>query len=434
MVAMMHATSGVVAPGASRPRGVSKQTPVPRAVPDASVRSNGARLGGVGAGLGALAAARGRVGFGAHGEGRVAAVNAKAGALEATRARQSRRTRGVRAAAAAADAGSGSEDSGIVKPKVSMGKLQLRITSALVLSFFGLGSIIIGGWVWTAVMSITATLSAREYFQMIETMPSELPHPPPKWALNMSIAMCALFIPVVYLAGAKQGHITMAVLGAFSAVGLRLIQVESEPHFSKFTSTLFGIIYCGALPAFWVKLRSLNFSAASTAIYSSLQSSKSNFVNGWPATLGGPEAWTTGLIVTVICVACIIASDVGAYAFGKTFGKHRLIAVSPNKTVEGALGGLLCTMATAYGLRWLFGWHAGPVQTLTLGAVIFVAAVAGDLMESVMKRNAGMKDSGDIIPGHGGFLDRFDSYMFTGIAAYFYIVTVMPHWFLGMTL
>ena len=61
---------------------------------------------------------------------------------------------------------------GIVKPKVSMGKLQLRITSALVLSFFGLGSIIFGGWVWTAVMSITATLSAREYFQMIETMPS----------------------------------------------------------------------------------------------------------------------------------------------------------------------------------------------------------------------------------------------------------------------
>lgn len=315
-----------------------------------------------------------------------------------------------------------------------MGKLQLRIASGVTLAMAGLGAIIFGGWIWAIVMTLTATLSAREYFQMIDTMPSELPHPPPKWALDMSIVMCALFIPVVYLAGAKQGHITMAVLGAFAAVGLRLIQVESEPHFSKFTSTLFGIIYCGALPAFWVKLRMLNFSAASTAIYQSLQSSRSAFVNSWPSALGGPEAWTTGLIVTVICVACIIASDVGAYAFGKTFGKHRLIAVSPNKTVEGALGGLTCTMATAYGLRWLLGWHAGPVQTLVLGAVIFVAAVAGDLMESVMKRNAGMKDSGDIIPGHGGFLDRFDSYMFTGIAAYFYVVTVMPHWFLGMTL
>ena len=111
-----------------------------------------------------------------------------------------------------------------------------------------------------------------------------------------------------------------------------------------------------------------------------------------------------------------------------------MIKISPNKTVEGALGGLLCTTLTAFMLRQLFGWHAGVIQTLVLGALVFFASVAGDLMESVMKRNAGMKDSGDIIPGHGGFLDRFDSYMFTGISVYFYIVTVMPYWFVGMVL
>jgi phosphatidate cytidylyltransferase len=111
-----------------------------------------------------------------------------------------------------------------------------------------------------------------------------------------------------------------------------------------------------------------------------------------------------------------------------------LIPLSPNKTIEGAVGGLVSTVGAAFALRWLLGWQAGVVQTTMLGCVIFWSAVAGDLMESVMKRNANMKDSGNIIPGHGGFLDRFDSYLFTGIAVYFFIVTVMPAWFQGVVL
>ena len=226
-------------------------------------------------------------------------------------------------------------------------------------------------------------------------------------------------------------EVVMTTLAAFGVVAFLLTTRQDEPHFSQYTATLFGIVYCGALPSFWVKLRALAYSKSATI---ATGASGSRFVEAWPAVLGGPEAWTTGLIVTVITVSCIIASDVGAYAFGKTFGKTQLIKISPNKTVEGAAGGLLCTMLTAFGLRQLLGWHAGVIQTVALGALIFWAAVAGDLMESVMKRNAGMKDSGDIIPGHGGFLDRFDSYMFTGISVYFYIVTVMPHWFQGLVL
>ena len=316
-------------------------------------------------------------------------------------------------------------------PVVNKGKLQTRVVSALCLGAFGLFVTCTGGWVWAVWMAGASYLSAKEYFTMVPNMTSELPHPPPKWACDVSVIVCTLFCLVLQACGARTGALVMSVLGAFGIVAFLLTTKQDEPHFSQYTAALFGIVYCGALPAFWVKLRALAFSESATV---AVGASGSRFVEAWPSILGGPDAWTTGLIVTVITVSCIIASDVGAYAFGKTFGRTQLIKISPNKTVEGALGGLLCTMLTAFGLRQLFGWHAGAVQTIVLGALVFFAAVAGDLMESVMKRNAGMKDSGDIIPGHGGFLDRFDSYMFTGVSVYFYIVTVMPYWFVGMVL
>jgi phosphatidate cytidylyltransferase len=318
-----------------------------------------------------------------------------------------------------------------VTPKVNKGKLQTRVLSALTLGAFGLFVTCTGGWVWAMWMAGASYLASKEYFTMVPNMQSELPHPPPKWAGDASIFLCTIFALVLQACGAKTSALVMTTLAAFGVVAFLLTTRQDEPHFSQYTATLFGIVYCGALPSFWVKLRALAYSKSATI---ATGASGSRFVEAWPAVLGGPEAWTTGLIVTVITVSCIIASDVGAYAFGKTFGKTQLIKISPNKTVEGAAGGLLCTMLTAFGLRQLLGWHAGVIQTVALGALIFWAAVAGDLMESVMKRNAGMKDSGDIIPGHGGFLDRFDSYMFTGISVYFYIVTVMPHWFQGLVL
>ena len=320
-----------------------------------------------------------------------------------------------------------------VTPVVNKGKLQTRVVSALCLGAFGLFVTCTGGWVWAVWMAGASYLSAKEYFTMVPNMTSELPHPPPKWACDVSVLVCTMFCLVLQACGARTGALVMSVLGAFGVVAFLLTTKQDEPHFSQYTAALFGIVYCGALPAFWVKLRALAFSE-SARVAIAVRASGSRFVESWPSILGGPEAWTTGLIVTVITVSCIIASDVGAYAFGKTFGKTQLIKISPNKTVEGAAGGLLCTMLTAFGLRQLLGWHAGAIQTVVLGALVFFAAVAGDLMESVMKRNAGMKDSGDIIPGHGGFLDRFDSYMFTGVSVYFYIVTVMPYWFVGMVL
>lgn len=102
-------------------------------------------------------------------------------------------------------------------------------------------------------------------------------------------------------------------------------------------------------------------------------------------------------------------------------GKTPLSLTSPNKTVEGAVGGLSFSVLTAVVLSRLCGWPLPVFAAMGLGVAVTFSAVLGDLIESAMKRDAGMKDSGELIPGHGGILDRFDSYIFTGAIVYMYI-------------
>lgn len=102
-------------------------------------------------------------------------------------------------------------------------------------------------------------------------------------------------------------------------------------------------------------------------------------------------------------------------------GKTPLSGISPNKTVEGAAGGLSFSVLTAVVLSRLLGWPMPVLAAMGLGVAVTVSSVLGDLIESAMKRDAGMKDSGELIPGHGGILDRFDSYIFTGAIVYMYI-------------
>merc|ERR1712216_620544 len=113
----------------------------------------------------------------------------------------------------------------------------------------------------------------------------------------------------------------MSTLGAFGVVAFLLTTKQDEPHFSQYTAALFGIVYCGALPAFWVKLRALAFSKSASLSFAT-GASGSRFVEAWPSFLGGPEAWTTGLIVTVITVSCVIASDVGASRLARPLARR----------------------------------------------------------------------------------------------------------------
>lgn len=116
------------------------------------------------------------------------------------------------------------------------------------------------------------------------------------------------------------------------------------------------------------------------------------------------------------------ASDTGAYYIGTLYGRHRLApTISPKKTVEGLVGGLICAIIVAYAARWWFFHDFSGLDCLILGALLTLAGLWGDLAESAMKRSVGMKDSGGILPGHGGMLDRLDSLLFTAPIFYYYV-------------
>ncbi|KAJ0051805.1 hypothetical protein Pint_00196 [Pistacia integerrima] len=148
--------------------------------------------------------------------------------------------------------------------------------------------------------------------------------------------------------------------------------------------------------------------------------------SAWPVLLGGQAHWTVGLVATLISVSSIIAADTFAFVGGKAFGRTQLTSISPKKTWEGTIVGLGGCIATSVALSRIFLWPTSLLSAIAFGFLNFVGSVFGDLMESMIKRDAGVKDSGSLIPGHGGILDRVDSYIFTGALAYSFVKTFLP--------
>jgi len=132
---------------------------------------------------------------------------------------------------------------------------------------------------------------------------------------------------------------------------------------------------------------------------------------------GGPDGWRWVLFTVFVAMG----SDSGGYFTGRAYGRRKLLpAVSPSKTVEGAAGAVAGAMLVAMLCRVIFFPRLAVEEALGLGGAISLLAQLGDLCESALKRAFGAKDSGWIIPGHGGILDRLDSLLFPMVFVYYY--------------
>ena len=195
------------------------------------------------------------------------------------------------------------------------------------------------------------------------------------------------------------GTFVLAALAALQVVGLRWLLLELVFLMIPFLFALFSVRH-DAKTIFTSLFASLTFL--------SLPSSMMLFMyrGEWFGEMAG-----SGLIVLIFCL--LWSNDIFAYLTGKLLGKHKLFPrISPGKTIEGSLGGLLFTIIAmvvfAHYAQWL------PVADgIGMAAIAVVFGTLGDLCESMLKRQAGVKDSGKLIPGHGGILDRFDSVMFS---------------------
>jgi phosphatidate cytidylyltransferase len=126
-----------------------------------------------------------------------------------------------------------------------------------------------------------------------------------------------------------------------------------------------------------------------------------------------------GLSLSILLVVCTVVNDSFAYFVGRAIGRHRLAPrVSPKKTVEGSIGGLVGAMLAALLVSAYADWDMPKGYAVVLGLVVGIVGQWGDLFESAVKRDFQVKDSGKLLPGHGGILDRFDAFLFAGVATY----------------
>ncbi|MCU0547708.1 MAG: phosphatidate cytidylyltransferase [Leptolyngbya sp. Prado105] len=281
-----------------------------------------------------------------------------------------------------------------------------RIFSGIVAIVIALVMFLLGGWYFTAFFAVIIYLGQLEYFELVRAKGIA-----PAAKTTLVVTQILLFI----------SNLNPALADAIFPVAGTLIcfYLLFQPKFATIadiSASIMGLFYVGYLPSFWIRLRLLG------------QADLSNLpLDGfWILSWQGFEKLPQGLTHTLLAFVCMWAADIGAYTVGRWIGRTRLSDISPKKTVEGAVFGVSASVAVAVSGSWYLDWSGWPITGVIFGLLIGIASLLGDLTESMMKRDAGVKDSWQLIPGHGGILDRADSYVFTAPLVYYFVTLALP--------
>ncbi len=269
-----------------------------------------------------------------------------------------------------------------------------RLVVILILIPTGVAVLVAGGAVFTALIVVLLGMASWEYARLFTAPEKNVPP-------AMLAAGCGGLVILRALFGFDHSGVALSAIILFSVFWF-LLRFEFAGEKKAATAmgiTLGGIMYLGWLGGYFISLRQL----------------------------------PNGFWWFMICIAAVAAADSTAFLVGRKWGRHPLARrISPKKTWEGYFGGVAGSAVVGLVVAWLVQFPAGaqsgihPTGGLLLGILIGLVSPLGDLAISMMKREVFQKDSGDFFPGHGGVLDRINSWLVTAVIGYYAIIGLVP--------
>ena len=267
-----------------------------------------------------------------------------------------------------------------------LNKNATRMLTGFIMGTITMGCIMLGGVALLCLLAVVIFFASKEYVKILE-------HKGFYPSLKIILVSVAILAIITYFD--RTEFVALALALCTFAAFMWVLFRGRQPYIANVATTILGFVYCGYFPLHLQLLRDIN-----------------------------SAQYNDGLGFVVMMFTAVLLTDVGCYYAGTRFGKHKLApVVSPNKTIEGSIGGAISAVLGALivgafisvcfvEVKWYVAFFTGLICT--------IFAQIGDLCESLLKRDAGVKDSGNSLPGHGGFLDRTDSFIFTIPVMYYF--------------